>query len=99
MNNSPDATLIQHYLDELPLDPERQQALARQLEQGGDLAALHHALQTPEPAPLEALGEIRELLDSVPARLALGWPDALERGCRLVQDHQSRPAIDSTKKK
>jgi membrane glycosyltransferase len=96
MNNSPDATLIQHYLDELPLDPERQQALARQLEQGGDLAALHHALQTPEPAPPEALGETRELLDSVPARLALGWPDALERGCRIVQDHQGRPAIDST---
>lgn len=97
MNNALDATQIRDYLDELPLDPEQQQALAQRLqEEGGDLAALHRALQERQcnvAGPLEAT---REMLDSVPARLALGWPDALERGCRMVQDHQGRPTIDST---
>ncbi|WP_341781604.1 glucans biosynthesis glucosyltransferase MdoH [Ectopseudomonas mendocina] len=97
MNNALDATQIRDYLDELPLDPEQQQALAQRLqEEGGDLAALHRALQERQcnvAGPLEAT---REMLDSVPARLALGWPDALERGCRMVQDHQGRPTIEST---
>ncbi len=97
MNNSHDATPIQDYLDELPLDQERQQALAHRLEEeGGDLATLHRALQEQEHKAAEPLEETRELLDSVPARLALGWPDAVERGCRIVQDHQGRPTIDST---
>ncbi|MGE8295470.1 MAG: glucans biosynthesis glucosyltransferase MdoH [Pseudomonas sp.] len=97
MNNALDATQIRDYLGELPLDPEQQQALAQRLqEEGGDLAALHRALQERQcnaAGPLEAT---REMLDSVPARLALGWPDALERGCRMVLDHQGRPAIEST---
>lgn len=97
MNNALDATQIRDYLGELPLDPEQQQALAQRLqEEGGDLAALHRALQERQcnvAGPLEAT---REMLDSVPARLALGWPDALERGCRMVQDHQGRPTIEST---
>ena len=97
MNNALDATQIRDYLDELSLDPEQQQALAQRLqEEGGDLAALHRALQERQcnvAGPLEAT---REMLDSVPARLALGWPDALERGCRMVQDHQGRPTIEST---
>ena len=45
MNNTLDATQIQDYLGELPLDHERQQALAHRLEeQGGDLATLHLSL-------------------------------------------------------
>ena len=95
MNDITDSTLIGHYLDELSLDAERQQALARDLADGGDLAALHHALQVPGETALESVGETRELLESVPARLALGWPDAVERGCRLVKDHQGRPTIES----
>jgi len=97
MNNSLDASQIQDYLGELPLDPEQQQALAHRLEQeGGDLATLHRALHEDDLAAAEPQEETREMLDSVPARLALGWPDALERGCRIVQDHQGRPVIDST---
>lgn len=97
MNNSLDATQIQDYLGELPLDHERQQALAHRLEeQGGDLATLHRALHEDDLAAAEPQEETREMLESVPARLALGWPDALERGCRIVQDHQGRPTIDST---
>lgn len=97
MNNTLDPSKIQEYLGELPLDQERQQALAQQLEeQGGDLATLHRALHEDDLAAAEPLEETREMLDSVPARLTLGWPDALERGCRIVQDHQGRPTIDST---
>ncbi|MBP8883088.1 MAG: glucans biosynthesis glucosyltransferase MdoH [Pseudomonas sp.] len=97
MNNSLDATPIQDYLDVLPLDQERKQALAHRLEEeGGDLATLHRALQEQERKAAEPLEETRVLLDSVPARLALGWPDALERGCRIVRDHQGRPTIEST---
>ena len=97
MNNSHDATPIQDYLDVLPLDQERKQALAHRLEEeGGDLATLHRALQEQERKAAEPLEETRVLLDSVPARLALGWPDALERGCRIVRDHQGRPTIEST---
>lgn len=93
MNNSLDDTLIQDYLEELPLDPQRQEELAHRLEEGGDLATLHHALQMPEAASSEPQEETRELLESVPARLEMGWPDALERGCRLVEDHQAgRPS-------
>lgn len=97
MNNSLDATQIQDYLGELPLDHERQQALAHRLEeQGGDFATLHRALHEDDLAAAEPQDETREMLESVPARLALGWPDALERGCRIVRDHQGRPTIDST---
>lgn len=96
MNNSLDDTLIQNYLEELPLDPQRQEDLVHRLEEGGDLATLHHALQMPEAASSEPQEETRELLESVPARLEMGWPDALERGCRLVEDHQGRPTIEST---
>jgi membrane glycosyltransferase len=97
MNNTLDPTQIQEYLGELPLDHERQQALAHRLEEeGGDLATLHRALHEEGLVAAEPLEETREMLDSVPARLALGWPDALERGCRIVQDHQGRPTIDST---
>lgn len=97
MNNALDATQIRDYLDELSLDPEQQQALAQRLqEEGGDLAALHRALQERQCNAAEPLEATREMLDSVPARLALGWPDALERGCRMVQDHQGRPTIEST---
>lgn len=97
MNNTLDPTQIQEYLGELPLDHERQQALAHRLEEeGGDLATLHRALHEEDLVAAEPLEETREMLDSVPARLALGWPDALERGCRIVQDHQGRPTIDST---
>jgi membrane glycosyltransferase len=97
MNNGLDATPIQDYLDVLPLDQERKQALAHRLEEeGGDLATLHRALQEQERKAAEPLEETRVLLDSVPARLALGWPDALERGCRIVRDHQGRPTIEST---
>ena len=97
MNNTLDATQIQDYLGELPLDQERQQALANRVEEeGGDLATLHRALHEDDQAAAEPQEETREMLDSVPARLALGWPDALERGCRIVQDHQGRPTIDST---
>lgn len=95
MNNSLDATLIQDYIGELPLDQQRQQDLAQRLEQGGDLATLHRALQEQGAAMAQPQEETRELLDSVPARLALGWPDALEHGCRIVQDHQGRPTIES----
>lgn len=97
MNNSLDATQIQDYLGELPLDHERRQALAHRLEeQGGDFATLHRALHEDDLAAAEPQDETREMLESVPARLALGWPDALERGCRIVRDHQGRPTIDST---
>ncbi|MGG2396657.1 glucans biosynthesis glucosyltransferase MdoH [Pseudomonas sp. SH1-B] len=96
MNNSLDDTLIQDYLEELPLDQQRQQDLAHRLEEGGDLATLHRALQTPEASATESYEETRELLESVPARLEMGWPDALERGCRIVDDHQGRPTIEST---
>ncbi len=97
MNNSLDATQIQDYLGELPLDHERRQALAHRLEeQGGDFATLHRALHEDDLAAAEPQDETREILESVPARLALGWPDALERGCRIVRDHQGRPTIDST---
>ncbi|XLX39225.1 glucans biosynthesis glucosyltransferase MdoH [Ectopseudomonas mendocina] len=97
MNNSLDATQIQDYLGELPLDHERRQALAHRLEeQGCDFATLHRALHEDDLAAAEPQDETREMLESVPARLALGWPDALERGCRIVQDHQGRPTIDST---
>lgn len=97
MNNALDATQIRDYLGELPLDPEQQQALAQRLqEEGGDLAALHRALQERQCNVAGPLDATREMLDSVPARLALGWPDALERGCRMVQDHQGRPTIEST---
>lgn len=97
MNNTLDPTQIQEYLGELPLDHERQQALAHRLEEeGGDLATLHRALHEEDLVAAEPLEETREMLDSVPARLALGWPDALERGCRIVQDHQGRPTIEST---
>ncbi|WP_322981713.1 glucans biosynthesis glucosyltransferase MdoH [Pseudomonas sp. C11] len=96
MNKSPDATLIQDYLDELPLDQAQQQELERRLEEGGDLAELHHALQPPAVAAQEVDEETRELLESVPVRLSMGWPDAVERGCQLVQDHQGRPTIEST---
>ncbi|MDU9409695.1 glucans biosynthesis glucosyltransferase MdoH [Pseudomonas sp. zfem001] len=97
MNNTLDPTQIQEYLGELPLDHERQQALADRVEEeGGDLATLHRALHEDDQLATEPQEETREMLDSVPARLALGWPDALERGCRIVQDHQGRPTIDST---
>jgi membrane glycosyltransferase len=97
MNNTLDATQIQDYLGELPLDHERQQALASRVEEeGGDLATLHRALHEDDQVTAEPQEETREMLESVPARLALGWPDALERGCRIVQDHQGRPTIDST---
>ncbi len=97
MNNSLDATQIQDYLGELPLDHERRQALAHRLEeQGCDFATLHRALHEDDLAAAEPQDETREMLESVPARLALGWPDALERGCRIVRDHQGRPTIDST---
>ena len=96
MNKSPDATLIQDYLDELPLDQAQQQELERRLEEGGDLAELHHALLPPAVAAQEVDEETRELLESVPVRLSMGWPDAVERGCQLVQDHQGRPTIEST---
>ncbi|MFI8736844.1 membrane glycosyltransferase [Pseudomonas sp. NFACC19-2] len=97
MNNTLDPTQIQDYLGELPLDHERQEALAHRLEEeGGDLATLHRALHEDDLATAEPLEETREMLESVPARLSLGWPDALERGCRIVQDHQGRPTIDST---
>ena len=62
MNNSLDDTLIQDYLEELPLDPQRQEDLAHRLEEGGDLATLHHALQMPEAASSEPQEETRELL-------------------------------------
>ena len=43
MNKSPDATLIQDYLDELPLDQAQQQEPAHEVELAGgsDVDAIH----------------------------------------------------------
>src|SRR5690606_20903786 len=92
-------SIARRYLAELPFDAEQQQALGDQAEeQGGELIDAHRVLaqSTYGEIPADGGSRSRGLLNSVAARLHLGWGATFERGQVLTEDHQGRTCVQST---
>nr|MBF0682203.1 glycosyltransferase [Pseudomonas sp.] len=99
MTDTAQQSVARRYLAELPLGAEQQQALGDQAqEQGGELIDAHRALaqSIQGDTPADGGSHARGLLNSVAARLQLGWGDTFERGRVLTEDHQGRTCVQST---
>lgn len=95
MNKTIERASLQAYLEQLPLSADQRQALASEAATTDDsLTGVHRGLGQASAGP--AASETQVVLDSVEARLKLGWGDALEEGDLLATDRQGRVYIKST---
>lgn len=75
------------YCDGLALQDVEDPARYRRTAEQGGLLALHDELSEDVR---EGRGSSRRLLDSVVARLRLGWGDLFDRAGVIAEDHQGR---------
>ncbi len=85
--------LTQSYCDGLALNEAEDPARYRQAAEQGGLFALHDELSAETATPRSPS---RRLLDSVVARLRLGWGDLFDRAGVIAEDHQGRVYVQST---
>ena len=97
MNSPVEQPITGRYIEQLPLNAEQRETLAREVEQeGGELDDLHRVLARSVPTADNGEPSAGSLLGSVAARLKLGWGETLERGRAHSRDHQGRVCIQST---
>jgi membrane glycosyltransferase len=90
-------SITRRYINQLPLDDQQRQALARDVAEGsGGLEDVHRALGRTGRTENGTEPSGGDLLGSVAARLKLGWGETLERAKALTRDHQDRVCITST---
>jgi len=85
--------VAQAYCDGLALNDAEEPARYRQAAEQGGLLALHDELSGEAATDR---GPSRRLLDSVVARLRLGWGDLFDRAGVIAEDHQGRDYVQST---
>ena len=90
MNNVMDALTLDAYLALLPLTPEARSALKERLGPCATEAAYFSEIQAALAGKVDAT-----VLDSINARLRLGWPEGFKQGTRLGSDVQGQALIQA----